>query len=149
MKSMKWLIDEQSVAINEILVLIKKSIHFCEHAVDRLEDEDAKRFFLQEFREFNVFLSGLIDFIRIKGELPRDPDSDREVLEQWGTDIKALLSEDEDASFLEHYRELQQDLIVAVNSARKINSMPESIGDLLKGLDRHVSPTLKALGEKV
>lgn len=147
---MKWLIDEQSAAINEILVLIKKSIHFCEHAVERLNDESARHFFLQEFREFNVFLSGLIDFIRIKGELPRDPDSDREALEQWGTDLRALLlSEDEEFSFLEHYRDLQRRLYVAMESARRTNGMPESIRSLLKNLDRHVNRTLSVLEEKV
>lgn len=147
---MKWLIDEQSVVINEILVLIKKSIHFCEHAVNRLGDGRTRRFFIREFREFGVFLSGLIDFIHIKGELPREPDSDREALEQWGADIKALLSENEEASFLEHYRDLQQDLYAAIESAKKTDhSAPESIRSLLKNLDRHVSRTLKGLEERV
>lgn len=147
---MKWLIDEQSAAINEVLVLIKKSIHFCEHAVNRLGDGRTRRFFLQEFREFNVFLSGLIDFIRIKGELPREPDSDKEALEQWGADIRALLSESEEISFLEHYRDLQHDLYAATESARKSNGgMPESIRSVLENLDRHVSRTLRGRVEKV
>ena len=146
---MKWLIDEQSVAINEILVLIKKSIHFCEHAVDRLDDEECKRFFLREYKEFNVFLSGLVEYVRLKGELPRDPDAERETLEQWGVDFKALLSEDEESSFLEHYKDLQQDLLAAVESARKTNAMPESINSSLKAVARHVTATLKDLHEQV
>lgn len=146
---MKWLIDEQSAAINEILALIKKSIHFCEHAINRLSDGRTRRFFLQEFREFNVFLSGLSDFIHIKGELPREPDSDREALEQWGADIKALLSESEEASFLGHYRDLLLNLYIVMESVKKTNGMPESIRSLLKNLDRHISRTLRGLEEKV
>lgn len=148
MKTMKWLIDEQSVAINDILVLMKKSIHFCKHAVDRLDDEDYKQFFLREFKEFNIFLSGLVNFIRIKGELPRDPDSDREAFEQWGVDLKALLSDDGESSFLEHYRDLQQNLLAAVESASTANALPESISGLLKGLERHVAGTLRDLQER-
>lgn len=144
---MKWLIDEQSAAINEILVLIKKSIHFCEHAVDRLGDAENKQFFLREFREFSVFLSGLVSFIHLKGELPRDPDSERETLEQWGVDFKALMSEDGEGSFIEHYRDLQQDLLVSVKAGKTI-SMPESIGGLLKDMERHVTATLGDLQER-
>lgn len=145
---MKWLIDEQSVVINEILVLIKKSIHFCEHAVDRVDDEACKRFFLREFKEFNLFLSGLVEFVRLKGELPRDPDAERETLEQWGADFKALLSEDEESSFLEHYKDLQQDLFAAVESAGKANALPESINSLLKAVERHITATLRDLHEQ-
>jgi hypothetical protein len=146
---MKWLIDEQSAAINEILVLIKKSIHFCEHTIARLSDEDIKLFFLRELKEYNVFLSDLVEFIRLKGELPRDPDSERETLEQWGVDFKALLSEDGEGSFLDRYGDLQQDLLVSVESARKAGTMPESIGGLLKDLEQHVAATSRDLQEWV
>lgn len=146
---MKWLIDEQSVAINEILVLIQKSIHLCEHAIDRLSDEDSRQFFLQEFREYNAFLSGLKDFIRIKGELPREPDSEQEALEQWKVDIVSMFSPKEESGFLEHYRELQEELLASIRSAQEKRDMPESIGSLLKELDRHADRTLSSLKEQV
>jgi hypothetical protein len=68
-------------------------------------------------------------------------------LELWGVDSKALLSEDGEGSFLEHYRDMQQDLLVSVESAGKTNSMPESIGGLLKDMERYVTATLRDLQE--
>lgn len=146
---MKWLIDEQSVILNEVLVLVQKSIHFCEHAVDRLEDEDLKALFRQEWKEFNVFLPDLIDFFHMKGELTREPDSEKEAFEQWKIDIKALLSKNGESSFLYHYVELQQNLLSALVEARMEKGMPEGIGGLLKKLDQHVSRTLSLLEVKV
>lgn len=117
---MSLLRTDQQVALNTALVAIETSADHYHAAAEHLQDSAVSEALRQIGDERNSLSEGFKTAIRNSGDLPPEPDPDRESLEQLAQQIGAAIASDHTAKVLEQRLAAEQKLAALVTDTRNV-----------------------------
>jgi len=124
------LLDDQQVAISELIVAYQESIDHNIAALERIQGDRTSRLLKDICNVHMQQIKKLSAIIKDLGELPRAPNADREQLQQLFTHTKAILATDERAIYLSDRISGIERLLVLLQNALNLNFSTEIIAEL-------------------
>ncbi|MDW7774665.1 MAG: DUF2383 domain-containing protein [Desulfobulbaceae bacterium] len=131
--------EEQQVALDKVAVLALKNSDHYESEAERVSP-DLALFFRSLAARRKTFAGQLAEILRRTGELPSEPDRDREVVEEVITRLRTFLASDREAELLQEREKGESELAEAVEQALQFR-LPRETVDLLHGFSRHIEET--------
>lgn len=143
------LLNDDQMAINELIVAYRESIARYTDAADRVDDETTT--FLEELgtaREETV--ERLSTMIRESGELPKGTDTERGQLHQLFTRARAALAEDERKVFVDDALAGERRIASLIDEVMELDLSPETRGyiETLRTREREVIARLVTLSDE-
>lgn len=131
--------EESHVAIDNVIVLALKNADHFEKQAERLNPELAGLFRALAQRR-RTEAEHLGEFLRRNGDLPGEPDRDRESMEEIISRLRTLMASDEEVELLTERENAEQELADAVHFA-----LSQEIGgetrDILQAFGGHIEKT--------
>lgn len=143
---MFYILSETEVALNEVLVACRESIDHYEDAINLINDDDKAALFRSITNQRQSLIERLATAIRELGDLPSEPDPDKEtgsiIIEHLGASLVA-----DDAEYIVSHRiKAEENLQSLIDNAREMEAeLNESHRALLLDLSKQVDETIKAL----
>lgn len=135
--------EQSQVALDNVVVMASKSADLYESEADRVSNDTAALFRTLAARRRAV-AEQLANVLRRSGELPGEPDRDRETLEEIMVRLKTIIASDEEAELLQIREEGENELAAAVDRALNYQ-LPEKASSLLGPFVRHIAKTKTCL----
>ncbi len=117
---MSLLRTDQQVALNTALVAIETSADHFHAAAEHLKDSAVSEALRRISDERNNLCQGFKTAIRTSGDLPPEPDPDRESLEQLAQQIGAAIAPDQTVKVLEQRLAAEHKLAALVTDTRNV-----------------------------
>lgn len=138
--------DDKVVALDDVIVALKRSIEDMRDEVDSHEVADALTDRLTAIADRRgPLVERLEDEVRAMGDLPSSPDADRQAFTHIATRFKALLSGDDAGPLVEAALDDEREILEAVDTALAVEDMPESAATLLHAARADVEDAMAAL----
>lgn len=135
--------DEQADA-QEILKLVIETAHFYRAMGALLSEENIKHPLFEIASERETYITPLQERVRALGELPETPDSDKELLDELGSKITQMLSDDfQNAIFDRCLR--KDELLADVIDNKALTEQSTEFKKLLDSLNDHLADTQKRI----
>ncbi len=122
--------DEQ-VAINEVLIRLHHTADHYADAAEAITDSSAAEKYRNDSAACRALVDELAGLIRSSGELPPQPDPDREFLEQAITRLSAGVSPEDKTIFAEALANREAAVVEAADSALAM-TLPADIETLVR-----------------
>lgn len=122
---MSILRSEVQVALNELHVAIRESADLYHFVAGLLQNPQAVSAFSEFARERDQLAAQLAESIRASGDLPGEPDRDREAGEEVRERLEAMIAADQTAEVIEHRRSAERDLLTLLDGKRLEVLQPE------------------------
>lgn len=113
--------DDRQAALNRVETLCLAGADHYESAAGQARDTALANVFREMAQRRRAQAEGLAPHIRAIGDLPKQPDPDREALDHVLDGIRMLLSRDEGAELIEQRLREENDLLEAVRDAMKLD----------------------------
>lgn len=127
--------DDKQAALNRVESLCLETADGYGSAAGQADDRTLAALFEQARQQRQRLATELAPHIRALGDLPRQPDPDREALDHVVDGIKAFLSGDGDAALLEQRLAADAGLEEAIRAALDENLAPDTRDMLKRMLD--------------
>lgn len=141
---MTLLRTDQQVALNTALVAIQTSADHFHAAAEHLNDSTISEALHQIGYERNRLSQGFKTAIRDSGDLPPEPDPERESLEQLAQQLGAAVAPDQTVKFLEQRLAAEHKLSEQVDAIRNVK-LDEASSVLFAELAEHINTVTQRL----
>lgn len=136
--------DDRQVAIGAVETLCFETADSYASAAESIEAAPLARVFARLAEERRQLAIDLAAHIRMLDDLPKQPDPDREVLGQILIGIKALLSGDAQATFINERADAEDRLVVATQEALR-HALPAATQSMLHRIREHAESAKREL----
>lgn len=138
------LMSEGEIALDEVIVACKETIHSYQQAINTIDDAQLSDVFNHVLQQRQIYTHELESRLRELGYLPREPDPDRETLSNLFNRAKVLLADDDRLKLLEEREQAEAQLADLVKNALQ-QALPESALETLHKLQVNVETVQERL----
>ncbi len=128
---------DQQVAMNSIYTAIRKNADHYLDAAKGLDDSVLITVFHEILEQRNILSEKARELIRSIGDLPPEPDPDRETFEQLAYHIDSSLSSNRSANILKQRLDAEQELAALTAAAKEVR-LNETCAALVDEVEEHV-----------
>lgn len=136
--------DDRQVAVGTVETLCFETAGSYANAAEKIEAASLALVFARLAEERRQLAIELAAHIRMLDDLPKQPDPDREVLGQMLTGIKAILSGDAQATFIEERTDAEEKLVAAAQEALR-HTLPAETQSMLRQIREHAESAKREL----
>lgn len=136
--------DERIIALDDVVVALKDAADAYEDASGIVAGSDLEELFIELSGRRQKIAATLADHIRALGDLPSEPDADREALGNVVRHVKSMLSDDEWRGLIAEREEDERELSRRVEAALR-ETLPEPVLETLRECRSEVSSALDRL----
>lgn len=139
--------DDRQVALGEVLVACKHAADQYREEAELAEDGGVARTFGELAARRECQALALEEHVRALGDLPREPDADRETLSALLTRLRAHLTSDRREALLSSAQASEEELAARVEEALA-QELPDATVTALQALREDVAATLRRVREE-
>ncbi len=141
---------DQQVAMNAMYTAIRKTAHHYLDAASSLDDSALITIFQEIVEQRKILSEKVRELIRSRGDLPPEPDQDRETLEQLAYHMGSSLSANPRVQILKQRLNAEQEVADLAAAARevKLNEACTALVDEVEAHVQTVTDRLQALVEE-
>lgn len=144
----KLLRSEAEAALDDLAEACEAAADHYRAAAQASDDERLAAFFREMEERRSTWGERLREQIRLMGNLPSEPDADREAMDRLLIRVRAAFSRDRRRFLLEDCRDVEQGLAVGIERAADAGEeLPPRVHEVMDEIRQDVSATLRRLGE--
>ncbi|MFV8782395.1 hypothetical protein ACNKU7_08225 [Microbulbifer sp. SA54] len=141
---MSILRDDAQVALHDLYIALRESIDLYQFAGEYLHGAAAKTC-ASIAADRTELAARVAEAIRATGDLPAEPDRDRETAEKLREQLDALFADDREEGIIEHRRRAERELL-ALLDGETLSELGGGYADLLAQCRTSVTVALEQLG---
>lgn len=127
------LMSDREVALDEVIVACKDAAHQYHHGAGSVHDAELSALFRDLAKQRQTKAQALGMHLRELGYLPREPDADKETVQELFSKAKAVLAEDERIALVDEYEQTEAHIAELTATALK-QPLPEQVLAALREL---------------
>ena len=128
---------DQQVAMNALYTAIRKNADHYHDAALRLGDSALTMVFHEIVEQRNILSENIRELVRGLGDLPSEPDPDRETLEQLAYHIGSSLSSNQPVKILQQRLSAEQEVADLAAAAKRVE-LNDACTALVEEVEEHV-----------